>query len=81
MTDFNGGPARRRYGCWAGKPNGNAEDLTRCAESVRGSGGGFSSFISVQCSRARGHGLNGEYCKQHAKRYPAVPSDQRSSDV
>lgn len=28
-----------------------------------------------QCSRKRGYGKNGLYCKQHAKRYPEVPDD------
>lgn len=66
FTPF-GKPGQRRYGCWAGKPEGDREDLNCCAESVSGSL--MSGMISKQCSRKRGHGHNGEYCKQHAKKY------------
>lgn len=60
----------RRYGQWAGNDRGVAEDVTRCVEEVpdpytaRG-------FVYKQCARKRGHGPNGEYCKQHAKRMEA----------
>ena len=54
----------RRYGEWAGNPKGNPEDTARCIESVPDSGG----WIPHQCSRKRGHGPNGEWCKQHGKR-------------
>jgi len=53
----------RRYGKWAGDPEGVAEDKTRCVESVYHI---FRDFISSQCSRKRGHGPDGLYCKQHA---------------
>ena len=57
-----GEPGQRRYGGWAGFPKGNKEDITRCAVSVYGS----ESFShGHQCTRPRGHGPNGEYCKQH----------------
>ena len=59
----------RRYGCWSGKPNGNPEDESKCIVQV--SGTGMKGFIGKQCSRKRGHGLDGLYCKQHAKQYPA----------
>lgn len=38
------------------------EDKTRCVEEVSG---------QHQCSRKRGHGPGGEYCRQHAaKKFP-----------
>ena len=54
----------RRYGQWAGDPRGVAEDTTKCIAEVRGGPGGY---IRYQCYRKRGHGLDGLYCKQHAK--------------
>lgn len=42
------------------------EDVTRCVEEVSPEGlAGIGS--SHQCYRKRGHGPNGEFCKQHAK--------------
>lgn len=58
----NGKPGKRRYGTWAGEPNGRVEDTRRCIEAVRRS----HTIVSGQCSRKRGHGPNGEFCKQHA---------------
>lgn len=75
-----GKDGQRRYGCWAGKPEGRPEDMDLCIESVRGKGGGFSSYLSVQCSRKRGHGFGGMFCKQHAKHYPAVSSPTGNSE-
>ena len=54
----------RRYNTWAGNPRGNPEDKTRCIEEVA------SGYLFYQCIRKRGHGLDGLYCKQHAKRHP-----------
>lgn len=68
----NGSPGKRRYGTWAGNPKGRAEDLERCIESVSGSG----RYISGQCSRRRGWGLNGDFCLQHSKRHPALKTAQ-----
>lgn len=58
-----GKPGERRYANWAGNPKGIAEDLDCCVETVYGKG----RFVPGQCSRKRGHGPNGEFCKQHAK--------------
>jgi len=58
----------RWYGGWAGNPRGHVEIPEDCIEEVFPRDG----YLSAQCTRKRGHGLNGEYCKQHAKRYPAV---------
>jgi len=44
---------------------GNREDLTRCIASVEYWAGG--SLFFLQCSRKRGCGPDGLYCKQHAK--------------
>lgn len=49
----------RRYGNWIGNPKGTKEDTSRCIASV------FSSYRFNQCSRKRGHGEGGLYCKQH----------------
>ena len=54
----------RRYRRWAGNPNGTPEDPLRCIENVADGG---RSVLSHQCDRRRGHGPNGEYCRQHAK--------------
>lgn len=40
--------------------SGTKEDKARCVASV------FGNWHSSQCSRPRGHGEGGEYCKQHA---------------
>lgn len=55
----------RRYGAWAGYPNGYRENMDFCAEQIPERHG----YRFFQCGRKRGHGPNGEYCKQHAKRY------------
>ncbi len=51
----------RIYGQWAGEPKGRREDTTRCIVSVFSHG----RYISSQCSRKRGNGPDGLYCKQH----------------
>jgi hypothetical protein len=58
--------SERRYGQWAGSPRGHAEDPTRCVEGVWVH---FRGMLESQCGRKRGHGPNGEYCKQHAKKH------------
>lgn len=65
----------RRYGKWAGSPDGVPEDTALCV---------FECGVSPhyrQCSRQRGHGPDGLYCKQHAKMLTAgrsiyVPPDE-----
>lgn len=54
---------RRIYDQWAGNHKGTPEDETKCISKVAGDTG----WRIIQCSRKRGYGLNGEYCKQHAK--------------
>jgi len=49
------------YGAWAGNPKGRIEDETCCIKDIWG---GYSAG-SYQCSRKRGHGPDGLYCKQH----------------
>ena len=52
-----------RFGIWSGCPKGVPEDKTRCIEEVWG------KWLPHQCQRKRGHGLDGLYCKQHAKKH------------
>lgn len=68
----------RYYGRWAGDPKGRAEDPSRCAASVTG----WPSHIRHQCSRKRGHGKDGLFCKQHGSKYrnPYVPRDQETQN-
>jgi len=44
-------------------------DETRCIASVAD----HTGYHFYQCSRKRGHGPNGKYCKQHAKRFEPKP--------
>lgn len=53
-------------------PRGTPEDVSRCFESVA-SGNGWHY---IQCSRKRGHGKGGLYCKQHAKHHPSECSSE-----
>ena len=59
---------QRRYGIWNGNPQGHPEQIGKCIETVNSGGSGFDSYIGRQCSRKRGHGPDGLYCKQHGKR-------------
>jgi hypothetical protein len=52
----------RRYGRWAGNPQGMKEDVTRCAWIVC-----EARWIPRQCARKRGHGPDGLLCRQHAR--------------
>lgn len=54
----------RRYGQWAGSPKGTPEDTDRCIAEVPLDS---HSILFKQCSRKRGHGALGLYCKQHSK--------------
>lgn len=58
---------KRTYGQWAGNPKGTSEDSNRCVQSVISAWDQSCGYFSQQCSRKRGHGPDGEYCKQHAK--------------
>jgi hypothetical protein len=55
----------RRYGEWAGNPAGIQENVTCCVAEF------YDGWVFRQCARKRGHGKEGLYCKQHAKRHPA----------
>lgn len=46
---------------WSRNEKGIKEDFDRCVKTVAGGGWVY------QCSRKRGHGKDGLYCKQHAK--------------
>ena len=56
----------RRYGQWAGNPEGYPEDKTKCIYAVFP--GTRYEWIPHQCRRKRGYGPSGLYCKQHAKK-------------
>jgi hypothetical protein len=59
----------RFYGVWGGCPQGTPEDPERCIEEIWGHVG----WVPRQCSRKRGHGPDGLYCRQHAKQHEANP--------
>ena len=58
--------SERRYGRSVGRPGGAPENPEQCIESVYHNVG-FGRLY--QCSRKRGHGPEGLYCKQHAKKH------------
>lgn len=62
----------RRYGEWAGNEAGVPEDTARCVEKVWPT----YQFSDKQCSRKRGHGPKGLYCKQHSKTIAPPPPSQ-----
>ena len=53
---------QERYGAWAGNPAGKPPDRTRCCAVVYSRERWSRAY---QCERPRGHGPNGDYCKQH----------------
>jgi len=59
----------RRYGQWAGNPQGFPENKANCIYEI------FpctrDDWIPHQCRRKRGYGTDGLYCKQHAKKIEA----------
>ena len=66
----------RRYNQWSGNPNGSPEDKTRCIAKVAD----FTGFHFYQCQRKRGHGPDGLYCKQHAKKYVSIDNGELRSE-
>lgn len=50
---------KKRYGAWAGMPNGVPPNPDNCAAEV------YRDHHHWQCTRKRGHGPEGAYCKQH----------------
>jgi hypothetical protein len=59
----------RRYGTWAGNPEGTPEDKGLCIIEVV-----TDSWFFHQCQRKRGYGEGGLFCKQHAR---LSPNEQR----
>lgn len=57
------------YGDWSGNPKGCVENLSQCIEEVWG-----TPWVPYQCKRKRGHGANGLFCRQHAKKYEKEPT-------
>lgn len=58
-------PRDGRYGVSSMRPRGTPEDPRLCVEEVWN---GPRGMTSNQCSRKRGHGPGGLWCKQHARR-------------
>ena len=54
----------RKYGKWAGCPEGIPEDSERCVVEV------WDGMIAYQCSRKRGFRAADLFCKQHSKMNP-----------
>lgn len=55
----------KKYGAWAGNPEGQTPDYDRCCMEVW-SKDRWSR--ASQCGRKRGHGPDGAYCAQHDPR-------------
>jgi len=53
----------RRYGKWGWNEVGVKEDPRCCVIEIQP----HHTSVPRQCSSVRGHGPNGEFCKQHAK--------------
>jgi hypothetical protein len=65
---------KRRFGCWAGNPDGRAEDPACCIEEVFPGRG-----TSYQCTKKRGHGPNGEFCRIHYPEAVAKRAQERDA--
>jgi len=65
----------KRYGQWAGNPNGVAEDPKRCVEEVYQEIG----WRWRQCGNPRGHGPDGLYCSKHCP--DAVAARKEASEA
>lgn len=65
------------YGQWAGNPNGQAPDYSRCCHEVGRAMGRWTSF--GQCSNKRGFGPDQAYCKIHDPE--AIRKRQEKSDL
>lgn len=67
MIDIDNLP--KKYGSWAGDPDGALPDPARCVVKVWS----IQNFgVSYQCTRKRGRGPRGLFCKQHAKMHIAA---------
>ena len=53
---------KKSYGAWAGFPQGHAPDYSLCCAEVSANER-WPRYH--QCSKRRGHGADGAYCKQH----------------
>lgn len=67
---------KKAYGAWAGFPAGHAPNLDLCCEEISTNERWPKRH---QCSRKRGHGPDGAYCKQHDP--DAVKSRQSAADA
>lgn len=64
------------YGTWAGNRTGSAPDYGRCCEGVWSKERWPRQY---QCTRKRGHGPDGAYCKLHDPE--AAKARQKASDA
>lgn len=55
---------KNRYGTWVGDDVGTPYKEGRCAWAVWPA----DKWMGSQCSRKNGYGIDGLYCKQHAKK-------------
>ena len=53
---------KKAYGAWAGFPSGHEPDHSRCCAEVWSRERWARAY---QCTKKRGHGPDGAYCKQH----------------
>lgn len=63
MSDTESTLYPKSYGSWAGNPVGAKPDFAKCCEQIGVREGRWTRF--QQCSKKRGHGPDGAYCKQH----------------
>lgn len=63
MTNEQSPLYKEKYGVWAGLPNGHKPDFAACCEEVSDSSTRWPLYH--QCSKKRGYGPDGAYCKQH----------------
>lgn len=54
---------KNKYGAWAGMPQGHKPDMALCCAEVADNSMRWPHYH--QCSKKRGHGPDGAYCKQH----------------
>lgn len=74
MTTLECSPLyKKSYGAWAGFPSGHKPDLSRCCEGVWSRERWARQY---QCTKPRGHGPDGAYCKQHD---PAVAEARKAA--
>jgi hypothetical protein len=67
---------KEKYGAWAGFPKGHPPNYVMCCEEVSTNERWPKRY---QCSKKRGHGPDGAYCKLHDP--AAVEARRKASDA